>query len=643
MRRSSSGNLFGYAVLTFTLTRLKVHAEGGVACKDQHGHSYESGYHYIPGPEPCTFCVCDNGNPKWCKAFICKFLEENCKSFRRGNTCCEFICLDDTLSPMSNDKADEAGTNAIDGNANYDIGLRSVASFVTAIFSLSLLFFLIHRLRQRKIQGRENRQLGEDQRSLGNMGYLERGGLPHGVPMDDIPCGTGYSLWKPPGSNYFPRGEAPPPYEEAIAAARAEQALLSMNPHTLLSMNFSDNYMPNGNNHASVAVVADTQNDLTANTQASTINDSNIHTPLMSSSSRPLSSPSTYAGGYRPISQSSASSTVGLNTSTSTTSFTMETNTYENLPVASVAMTSFNHDSQHSAMTSTSTQPLLPISHSTIPKSYRQHTTMFPRQSGGGGGGGGGSGSGSGAFTISATLSNSDVSSHRTIPRTLTCVTGRAKDVLTDCSARDYLRLSPSSIAASQSLSRPMQLSAAAVTTSDTYKSTKDSDAFYTGSSTAPVASASGLGQLDTYTADTANVSERTREYTPSLSVANEINASGSFESVTCTCSMQALPTLHDDTDDYRSECENCKSATGSRYYLDNEDELVTSLHETMTLHRRPDEAASSATPQYYRTSLTLPTSTRQRTSVFMSRITGARENWFNTMPESSSGSSDEN
>ena len=57
------------------------------------------------------------------------------------------------MSSISNDKADEAETNAIDGNANYDIGLRSVASFVTAIFSLSLLFFLIHRLRQRKIQG----------------------------------------------------------------------------------------------------------------------------------------------------------------------------------------------------------------------------------------------------------------------------------------------------------------------------------------------------------------------------------------------------------------------------------------------------------------------------------------------------------
>lgn len=59
--------------------------------------------------------------------------------------------MDDTLS---NDKSDGAGTNIMDGNANYDIGLRSVASFVTAILSLSLLFFLIHRLRQRKIQGK---------------------------------------------------------------------------------------------------------------------------------------------------------------------------------------------------------------------------------------------------------------------------------------------------------------------------------------------------------------------------------------------------------------------------------------------------------------------------------------------------------
>ena len=30
-----------------------------------------------------------------------------------------------------------------------------------------------------------------------------------------------YNLWKPPGE-YYPRGEAPPPYEEAVALAQAE-------------------------------------------------------------------------------------------------------------------------------------------------------------------------------------------------------------------------------------------------------------------------------------------------------------------------------------------------------------------------------------------------------------------------------------
>lgn len=32
-----------------------------------------------------------------------------------------------------------------------------------------------------------------------------------------------YHLWKPP-NGYYPRGEAPPPYEEAVALSHAEQA-----------------------------------------------------------------------------------------------------------------------------------------------------------------------------------------------------------------------------------------------------------------------------------------------------------------------------------------------------------------------------------------------------------------------------------
>lgn len=346
------------------------------------------------------------------------------------------------------------------------------------------------------VTGRENRQLGEDQRSLGNMGYLERGGLPHGVPMDDMPCGTGlYSLWKPP---YFPRGEAPPPYEEAVAAARAELALLSMNPHPLLPMNYSDSYIPNTNNHTSVAVVANARSELTVNTQASS-NDSHVSTPLISASNRPLSSPGTFAtGSYRPVSQSGATSTIGLNTNTSTTSFTMGTNTYENLPVPAM---SFNN-SQHSGVTSASAQPLLPMSHSTIPKSYRQQTSTLPLQNGNSGGG---------AFTISATLSNSDVCSHRTVPRTLTTrVISKAMDVLTDCSAKDYLCLSPSNITAMpHSLSHSVQQSAALASPSN-YKSIKESDAFYTD---APVASASGLMQSETYTANAADASEKPREF----------------------------------------------------------------------------------------------------------------------------------
>lgn len=63
--------------------------------------------------------------------------------------------------------------------------------------------------------------------------------------------------------------------------------------------------------------------------------------------------------------------------------------------------------------------------------------------------------------------------------------------------------------------------------------------------------------------------------------------------------------------DDYLSECENCKSAHGSRYYLEKEHEEQP--HETMTLQRKMDEKESDE-QTYYRTSSTLPTNTKQKT-----------------------------
>lgn len=46
----------------------------GATCKDVNGLQFETGHHYIPGPEPCTLCICDNGNPIHCKAVFCKVL-----------------------------------------------------------------------------------------------------------------------------------------------------------------------------------------------------------------------------------------------------------------------------------------------------------------------------------------------------------------------------------------------------------------------------------------------------------------------------------------------------------------------------------------------------------------------------------------
>ncbi|CAH1396595.1 unnamed protein product [Nezara viridula] len=179
-----------------------------LSCVDLNNHRIEPGVHFVPGPDACTLCVCDSGSPKWCKAVLCS-PPQNCKSFRVGNSCCDFICLDDTL-----------GKPEPEHDFSAELGLRLIATAITAILSLSLLFFLLHRLRQRKIRGRQDRELTEEERSLGSIGYIA-GSLGYLPEHHFEGTGAGYPLWKPT----FYRGEAPPPYEEALAAARAEAAL----------------------------------------------------------------------------------------------------------------------------------------------------------------------------------------------------------------------------------------------------------------------------------------------------------------------------------------------------------------------------------------------------------------------------------
>lgn len=76
-------------------------------------------------------------------------------------------------------------------------------------------------------------------------------------------------------------------------------------------------------------------------------------------------------------------------------------------------------------------------------------------------------------------------------------------------------------------------------------------------------------------------------------------------------CSNPKEHFLPNDTsldDEYLSECENCKTAHSSRYYLDKETEEAPP--ETMTLQRKMDDKEEEQT--YYRTSLTLPTNTKK-------------------------------
>ncbi|XP_034248975.1 uncharacterized protein LOC117649891 isoform X2 [Thrips palmi] len=189
-------------------------------CRDINGLAVKHGLMYMAGPGECHQCVCESGVPKNCQDVMCH-QPQNCSTFRKGARCCDFVCLDD----LSSGKTDVV---SLEG----DFGLRLIASVITAILSFSLLFFLIHRLRQRKIRsGRQNRQMNEDERSLGSIGYItgSLGYLPGAMERYEEPAAhfPHYPLWKPPG-NYFPRGEAPPPYEEAVAATRAEALAVAM-------------------------------------------------------------------------------------------------------------------------------------------------------------------------------------------------------------------------------------------------------------------------------------------------------------------------------------------------------------------------------------------------------------------------------
>ncbi|XP_069360355.1 uncharacterized protein [Maniola hyperantus] len=187
--------MFCKAVLCLSVFHFySVAAQG--ECTDLRGRLISNGLHYVPGPDTCTLCVCDNGLPKVCKAVLCS-PPQDCRSFRVGTTCCEFICLDDVVKPAE-------GTEA---------NVRVAAGGAAAIVLLTVAL-VVYRVRKQK---RRRPPHMEDQRSLTSIGYISGSMGYMGGGCETAALG----VWKPP-CNYLPRGEAPPPYEEAMAQCRQE-------------------------------------------------------------------------------------------------------------------------------------------------------------------------------------------------------------------------------------------------------------------------------------------------------------------------------------------------------------------------------------------------------------------------------------
>jgi len=111
------------------------------SCIDNKGQMIEEGRLFEPGPDECQVCTCLRQLPVLCRTVLCA-PPQGCRSLRVGDACCEWTC-------------DQWDTQDISDSVS-DIGLRLMASAITAIFSLSLLFFLIYRLRQRKLRSRQN-------------------------------------------------------------------------------------------------------------------------------------------------------------------------------------------------------------------------------------------------------------------------------------------------------------------------------------------------------------------------------------------------------------------------------------------------------------------------------------------------------
>ncbi|XP_063612912.1 uncharacterized protein LOC134786298 [Penaeus indicus] len=191
-------------------------AKSSWECIALDGERVRHGETFVPGPDMCTVCRCEEGKAHLCQAVLCQ-PPQDCKSFRIGALCCDFICLDDILPKIPDGKI----------NPSTDLGLRMVASAVTAILSLALLLFLIHRLRQRRLRAQQqyyedqlDSPVGPSTDACHNNACCHNAAYCNGNDHAEffVDSHTPPYLWKPP-SFYFPHDDAPPPYSEVVGSS----------------------------------------------------------------------------------------------------------------------------------------------------------------------------------------------------------------------------------------------------------------------------------------------------------------------------------------------------------------------------------------------------------------------------------------
>lgn len=173
---------------------VSVNSDTSGSCIDNRGQMIQEGRLFEPGPDECQVCTCLRQLPVLCRTVLCA-PPQGCRSLRVGDACCEWVC----------DQWDE-----VTGSVS-DLGLRLMASAITAIFSLSLLFFLIYRLRQRKLRGRQN--------------HLEAEGYSQDEILDEVPGHSLHMESLKPDDRVMMRRPFPPTYSEAMSGFRPTENL----------------------------------------------------------------------------------------------------------------------------------------------------------------------------------------------------------------------------------------------------------------------------------------------------------------------------------------------------------------------------------------------------------------------------------